>query len=85
MWSLTWMDGIEIAPGRDFSSSFNVWAVQLVRIWLRMRSCLVAEEEGLGACFFVFFGELAIMGSRRGGQEKDWERLEEEGKRRHTI
>lgn len=49
------MDGTEVAPGRDFSSSFNVWAVQLVRIWLRMRSCLVAGEEGFGACSFFLF------------------------------
>lgn len=55
MWSLIWMDGIEVAPGRDFSSSFNVWAVQLARMWLRMRSCLVAGEEGLGACYFFWF------------------------------
>lgn len=53
------MDGTDVATGKDFSSSFNVWAVQLVRIWLRMRSCFVAGEEGLGACGFFrefFFG-----------------------------
>lgn len=52
MWSLICMDGTKVAPGRDFSSSFSVWAVPLVRIWLRMRSCLVAGEEALGACSF---------------------------------
>lgn len=71
------MDGTDVAPGKAFSSSFNVWAVQLVRIWLRMRSCLVAGEEGLGACgfFWGFFlvGELEIMGSRgRGKGLRDW-------------
>lgn len=50
MWSLIWMEGIEVGPGKDFSRSFNVWTVREVRMWLRMRSCFVAGERGFGAC-----------------------------------
>lgn len=50
MWSFIWMEGIEVGPGRAFSRSFNVWTVREARMWLRMRSCLVAGERDLGAC-----------------------------------
>lgn len=50
MWSLIWMEGIEVKPGKDFSRSFNVWTVRELRMWLRMRSCFAVGERGLGAC-----------------------------------